>query len=133
MSHPGSVQHGLRHRLQEKLEALAEENAALRETMGQGRVVEPDLADQASTASSHDWAMIRYRRNAVTLKEIEAALQSMDNDSYGFCELCGEAIAERRLLAMPSARYCVECQEMLDRNPEEFLPTGLGGGLRVAV
>lgn len=31
------------------------------------------------------------------------------------CALCSDDIPAARLAAMPSARYCIECQEILDR------------------
>ena len=31
------------------------------------------------------------------------------------CERCGEPIAEKRLEALPFARYCIECQRRLER------------------
>jgi DnaK suppressor protein len=124
---------GIELQLREKYRRIEEENDALRELMGQNRALEPDLVDQASSASSQDWNMIRYNRNVSLLKDIAVALKAIDNDSYGICELCGENIADRRLLAIPSALFCIECQEMIDRHPGEFGRTGLGDGVLVAV
>jgi DnaK suppressor protein len=119
--------------LREKFRKIEEENESLREVMSQNRELEPDLADQACTASSRDWNVIRYNRNVKLLKDITVALKAIDNDSYGICEMCGEHIADRRLLAIPSALFCIECQEMIDRLPGEFGRTGLGGGVLAAV
>ena len=127
------IHQGIETQLREKSRKIKEELDVLREFMSQGRELEPDLADQASTASSRDWNMIRYNRNVRLLKDIDVALKAIDNDSYGVCEMCGEHIADRRLLAIPSARYCIECQEMVDAHPGEFGATGLGGGVLAAV
>lgn len=40
------------------------------------------------------------------LKEIEDALQKIQNGTYGICEISGEPIEEDRLMANPSARTC---------------------------
>jgi DnaK suppressor protein len=133
MPHIGSTHQGIERELREKYRRIEEENDALRELMGQNRALEPDLADQACSAASQDWNMIRYNRNIALLKDIAVALKAIDNDSYGICELCGDSIADRRLLAIPSALFCIECQEMIDRHPGEFGRTGLGGGVLVAV
>lgn len=133
MSHVRITYRGIELQLREKCRRIEEENDALRELMGQSRGLEPDLADQASSASSQDWNMIRYNRNISLLKDIAVALKAIDNDSYGICELCGESIADRRLLAIPSALFCIECQEMVDAHPGEFGRTGLGGGVLAAV
>ncbi len=114
MTSPSLTYGELERRLRDKHAAIVAENLRLREGMEQGRDVEPDLVDRATTFSSQDWAMIRYKRNVVLLKDIENALQAIRDGSYGWCELCGEFIGERRLLAVPSARYCIECQESLD-------------------
>ncbi len=133
MSYFRNMHQGIERQLREKFTKIQTENEALRELMRQDRALEPDLADQASTASSQDWNMIRYNRNVSLLKDITVALKAIENDSYGTCDLCGEDIADRRLLAIPSARYCIECQEMVDAHPGEFGRTGIGGGVRAAV
>ena len=43
-----------------------------------------------------------------SLRDVDAALAKLDDGSYGKCEECGEEIAEARLEAMPSARYCIK-------------------------
>ena len=46
------------------------------------------------------------------LKEIEEALKSMDNNTYGICVMCDESIAIGRLKAKPFAKYCIPCREI---------------------
>jgi DnaK suppressor protein len=126
MSSVRNMHQGIERQLRDKRDKIITENNDLMEFMRQNRELEPDLADRASTASSQDWNMIRYNRNQRLLKDINAALKAIDNDAYGLCELCGEHIADRRLLAMPGARFCIECQEMVDANPGEFGRNGIG-------
>lgn len=40
------------------------------------------------------------------LKDVEEALQKIENGTYGTCEVSGEVIEEDRLMANPSARTC---------------------------
>lgn len=42
------------------------------------------------------------------LKEIDAALERIDQRVYGVCEHTGKMIRKRRLRAKPWARYCIE-------------------------
>jgi YteA family regulatory protein len=42
------------------------------------------------------------------LQEIEAALNRMEQGTYGICKQCGQEIPFERLEAMPTAEYCVE-------------------------
>ncbi len=43
------------------------------------------------------------------LAEIDAALQRLDDGTYGVCLDCGRPIGEDRLHARPSADRCVSC------------------------
>ncbi|ACS86452.1 DksA/TraR family C4-type zinc finger protein [Musicola paradisiaca] len=44
-----------------------------------------------------------------------ARSQLHQGDSAQYCEACGEPIPEARRTALPGVRYCVDCQEKLDR------------------
>jgi len=43
------------------------------------------------------------------LAEIDAALQRIDQGSYGSCLACGGSMGLQRIRAFPEARYCVSC------------------------
>jgi DnaK suppressor protein len=43
------------------------------------------------------------------LKQIEAAIERIEEGSYGRCETCGEQIPKTRLDAIPYAAQCVRC------------------------
>ncbi len=45
------------------------------------------------------------------IDEIDAALNRIRDGSFGKCCRCGRKISERRLEALPFARYCVRCEE----------------------
>lgn len=47
---------------------------------------------------------------------IEAALARVDADDYGRCIGCGDPIASSRLLILPDATQCVECQKDQERD-----------------
>lgn len=49
------------------------------------------------------------------LADIEHALRRLDDGTYGTCEVCGTAIPEERLEAMPAARLCLEHQAEAER------------------
>ena len=51
----------------------------------------------------------------VRLTAIENALERMDRGTFGVCPMCGNAIPEARLEAIPYAALCVECQEKQER------------------
>jgi DnaK suppressor protein len=43
------------------------------------------------------------------LDQIEAAIERVEDGSYGSCETCGERIPNARLDAIPYAAQCVRC------------------------
>ena len=43
------------------------------------------------------------------LAEVDAALQRLDDGTYGTCERCGSPIGGGRLEARPAARTCIAC------------------------
>jgi len=70
--------------------------------------------------SHEEWIFLnRNNIDVMLLREIEAALVRMDNDEYGTCPECDEAISMKRLQAVPWAHYCVTCQERLSEDSEE--------------
>jgi len=46
--------------------------------------------------------------------DIDQALLRIEEGSYGICARCGSAIEERRLEALPAARYDAECQAAIE-------------------
>ena len=42
------------------------------------------------------------------LREVDSALQRMDDGRYGFCDECHEAVEPDRLMANPLCRYCLD-------------------------
>jgi DnaK suppressor protein len=50
-------------------------------------------------------------RDRRILNEIELALERMKTGEYGVCDSCGVDIPEARLVALPWARFCVQCSE----------------------
>jgi len=49
------------------------------------------------------------RRREVELARIDAALERMESDDFGYCVSCGEAIGKKRLEMDPSTPLCIDC------------------------
>ncbi len=80
--------------------------------------------DDSETPDPVDLAVRNYSKNvmlAVSENEsrqvalIDQALMRIEDDEYGFCQNCEKEINPKRLAALPSARYCIECQELQER------------------
>lgn len=48
-------------------------------------------------------------RSRAQINRLRRALKKIEDDDYGWCEECGEAIPEARLEIDPAADYCVAC------------------------
>ena len=49
------------------------------------------------------------RRRRQKLLQIADALQRIEEDEYGYCDECGEAIAPARLAIDPTVQLCIQC------------------------
>jgi DnaK suppressor protein len=58
---------------------------------------------------SQPMAAAQARRRAARLRALETALRRIETDEFGWCEACGEPIAERRLDIDPTATRCIAC------------------------
>jgi len=74
-----------------------------------------DLGDQATTAYTREFLFELGNGDRRLLKEVLTALQKLDEGGFGECERCGEPIAEKRLEALPFARYCIDCQRLSEQ------------------
>src|SRR3954447_246720 len=80
--------------------------------------------DDSETPDPVDLAVRNYSKNvmlAVSENEsrqltlIDEALLRLDDEEYGTCQNCEKDINPKRLQAIPWARYCIECQELVER------------------
>ena len=85
------------------------------QSLQDGPMREPDLNDRAS--SETDWGIeLRTRdRQRKLISKIDAALRRIDQGEYGWCELSGDPIGLKRLIARPVATMTVEAQEAHER------------------
>lgn len=58
---------------------------------------------------SQAMALETKRRREIELTRIEAALERIDEEEYGYCASCEEEINRRRLEIDPANPFCVEC------------------------
>jgi RNA polymerase-binding transcription factor DksA len=102
--------------------AAESERAALRDSMAalrsdRGGAADDDEHDPDGAPLSGEWSRLRglIVETDARLAEIDAALERLQSGVYGICESCGRPIADARLEARPTARYCIDCAERLQR------------------
>jgi DnaK suppressor protein len=93
----------------ETLDHLAEESAN-----------HPDLADRASSETDRAIELRARDRQRKLISKIDAALQRLDEGTYGYCEETGEPIGLKRLDARPIATLSIEAQERHERREKVY-------------
>jgi DnaK suppressor protein len=93
----------------ETLDHLAEESAN-----------HPDLADRASSETDRAIELRARDRQRKLISKIDAALQRIDDGTYGYCEETGEPIGLKRLDARPIATLSIEAQERHERREKVY-------------
>jgi len=74
---------------------------------------EAEVGDDADIASQSLDKEVLFELNGnaqALLDQIEAALRRISKGIYGTCEYCRCQIPKKRILALPFARYCINCQ-----------------------
>jgi DnaK suppressor protein len=80
----------------------------------------PDLADRASSETDRSIELRARDRQRKLIAKIDAALQRLDDGTYGFCEETGEPISIKRLEARPIATLSIEAQERHERRERVY-------------
>jgi len=83
------------------------------------------MADVGTDNYEQEFALGLMDSERKLLKEIDDALERIEQGTYGTCEATGKPIAKARLEAKPWARYCVEYARMLEQGlvTEQEQPT----------
>jgi DnaK suppressor protein len=74
-----------------------------------------DLVDQSTDLSEREMELELAEHDRERLLEIDEALTRITDSTYGICLESGDEIPYERLKAVPTAKYTVRCQEMLER------------------
>jgi DnaK suppressor protein len=94
---------------------LLKESEETLESLQEGGLQEPDLADRASAEMERALELRTRDRARKLIAKIDAAIQRIEDGSYGYCEETGEPISLKRLEARPIATLSVEAQERHER------------------
>ena len=97
-----------------RAELLQESNETLN-SLQEGGIQEPDIADRASAETDRALELRTRDRERKLISKIDAALERLQDGSYGYCEETGEPISVRRLDARPIATLSLEAQERHER------------------
>ena len=73
-----------------------------------------DTVDLSVMDVNKELALRLGERESQMIADIDQALLRIQEGSYGICARCGKMIDERRLEALPTARYDADCQAIIE-------------------
>ncbi|MCP3971619.1 MAG: TraR/DksA family transcriptional regulator [Rhodobacteraceae bacterium] len=100
---------------------IEERRKALTDRMAELESRLHDVQDELDSHQSKDWEELATEREEdevleglgssgqAEIRMIQAALQRMDEEEYGFCVKCGEEILPERLDVVPYTPFCRNC------------------------
>ncbi len=86
-----------------------------REAAGDLSAYSLHMADMATDNYDREFSLSLADNEQKTMNRIDAALEKMENNTFGLCELCGKKVSQVRLKAVPYAELCVPCQEKQEK------------------
>ena len=106
----------LREKIMKRINHIHEESLhkQSREASGELTGYNLHMADAATDNFDLDFNLSLGSDSYEILHEIDEALERIENGTYGFSELSGEFIGEKRLNAVPYARYTLEEQREIE-------------------
>ncbi len=103
----------LTKQLTERTEKVREDQANALEYIAADDGVK-DSVDMSLSDHNQELAFRLGERDSQMVADIDQALLRIDEGDYGTCARCGKPIDERRLEAMPTARYDAQCQTLIE-------------------
>jgi DnaK suppressor protein len=97
--------------LQKRTEHVRDDQAAALELSDDGV---KDTVDMSLMDVNKEMALRLGERESQMIADIDQALLRIEEGSYGQCARCGNLIDERRLEAVPTARYDAACQAIIE-------------------
>jgi DnaK suppressor protein len=105
----------------EKMGSVSDEVDTLKEGLGTASNkmggVTPDsifslhMADAGTDSHEQEKSFMLLNRESDYFKKLETALERIDNESFGVCNICEGLIPEERMMEVPNANKCVGCKE----------------------
>lgn len=93
--------------LEARLATLTQRLEAIKKDASQSH--SSDFAEQAQERENDEVVDAIGNETDLSIRRIRAALERIENGSYGCCESCGEKISPSRLKVLPETTLCVNC------------------------
>lgn len=104
-----------RQRLVAAIDYLHEENRGSLEEEAEEVPLDNHLAETATVTLDREIDYTLEENASHVLAAIDAALERIDQGTYGICSTCGNPIPAERLQALPYASQCIDCKRRDER------------------
>ena len=94
-----------------KKDLLKESSNTLNNLQKEENTTKPDITDRASDEIERSFELRTRDRERKLIAKINAALQRIEDGTYGYCDETGDPINIKRLDARPIATLSLEAQE----------------------
>ena len=97
-------------------------NSGIMQSTEDLHIASEDLADEADLATNTINQQVSFsmrEREIVKLRRIDAALDRVEEGTYGYCLESGEEIEHKRLENQPWAEFCLEVAEEKEREERQ--------------
>ena len=101
--------------LAKQRELLAQQNLAEHDAQGEAGERVRDWSDESVADEDSGLSLKQADRDTALIEQVRAALQRIENGSYGKCQADGRPIAEERLKQIPWAVFCLKHQQELEQ------------------
>jgi DnaK suppressor protein len=125
----------LGRRLEGDVSSLTDEafhDSGVKSSADASRIPDEYPTDRGSDTHDEEVTIGLLEQEGPRQGEIKAALDRIDDGTFGHCEHCGRAISQRRLEAIPFTRKCITCARNTEitnlQSPSDG--DGLGRGRR---
>lgn len=88
---------------------------SLRDAMGELSLADQHPSDLGSETFERGKDLALRESTGRLLAQVNAALERLDQGTYGRCQQCGRPISTERLEALPYAERCRTCQEQMEQ------------------
>ncbi|WP_027370183.1 RNA polymerase-binding protein DksA [Desulfovermiculus halophilus] len=105
-----------RNVLEKMLEEIQEKGQSTIDDMSGSAQVYADPADRASQESDQFFTLRLRDRDRKLISKVNAALERIEDGTYGVCEECGEEISIPRLKARPVTTLCIHCKSQQEED-----------------
>tara|TARA_B100000949_G_C14088777_1_gene369050 strand:- start:76 stop:495 length:420 start_codon:yes stop_codon:yes gene_type:complete len=99
-------------------EALLKGSTETMTNLKEDKEVSGDFGDIASAESAKAIELRTRDRERKLINKINEALERIENNTYGYCEITGKPIGLKRLEARPIATLSIEAQQMHENEEE---------------